>query len=338
MYVYYLTLSNTYLIVYIYPLTLLYILIGETTPKSNNEEQAAVTGSGRDNSRSEYIEHKMCTTFIYPSSHIIIRINHVILYTEKRKIIRDTEQPPAATTPKSIGVLHAVTASKPRPCDNGDTKLSSAAATKSTPKSKGNLPTLPFAGSGDGDGFAAVVGGGGGASKPQPKQQQKASIAGASSGGVATTLPGAPSPRSQKMRVEQVKNATELKKDREEYNQNKEVFRYLTEIDLKSGKDHKVKIAHTSVKSIQAGVNLFNAKVSMHPNTEGDYARLAVEVGYNNFYSGPLDPSSVEQARKVLDNFTPLVEEHWKYFEEGRKLQPLGKEVDGKALEDATSE
>jgi len=296
---------------------------------------------------------------IYPSSHIIIRINHVILYTEKRKIICDTEQPPAATTPKSIGVFPAVTASKPRPCDKGDTKLSSAAATKPTPKSNGNLPALPFAGSGDGDGFAAAVGGGGGASKPQPKQQQKASIAGASSGGVATSGAGtgapketeeravdtaqpgdygANSPRSQKMQVEQVKNATELKKDREEYTQSKEVFRHLTDSDLKSGKHHKVKIAHTSVKSIQAGVDSFNAKVSMNTNTEGDYARIAVEVGYNYFYSGPLDPSSVEQARNVLANFTPLVEEHWKYFEEGRKLQPLGKKVDGKAFEDAASE
>lgn len=51
------------LLYYIYPLTLLYIIIGETTPKSSNEEQAVVTGSGRDNSRSEYIEHKMCTTY-----------------------------------------------------------------------------------------------------------------------------------------------------------------------------------------------------------------------------------------------------------------------------------
>jgi len=103
---------------------------------------------------------------------------------EKRKIIRDTKQPSAATTtPKSSDVLPAVTASKPRPCDKDDTKLSSAAAaTKPTPKSNGNLPTLPF-GSGDGDDFAAAVGGGGGASKPQPKQQQKASIAGAKASG-----------------------------------------------------------------------------------------------------------------------------------------------------------
>jgi len=152
---------------------------------------------------------------------------------------------------------------------------------------------------------------------------------------------GGNSPRSQRDSLKQAnlgKNAAELKKDREEYNQGKEVFRYLTEIDLKSGKDHKKKIAHTSVNSIQAGVDSFNAKASIHHNPEGDYARLAVEVGYNYFYSGPLDPSSVEQAREVLDNFTPLVEQHWKYFEEGRKLQPLGKKVDGKAFEDAASE
>lgn len=313
------------------------------------------------------ILNKRCAQLIiYPSSHII---NHVILYTEKRKISCD----PTVTTPNSGGKGDITLSSSTTAVAAAVTDVDKSGDTgKPTHKTKGTIPTLPFPGSGgstteSGSDVVGVVGGAGDtASKPKPKprtkkanQQQKASIAGASSGGVATSgggkvaesgvskfeekavdtaLPGAPSPQSQKMRVEQVKNATELKKDREEYNQNKEVFRHLTEIDLKSGKDHKVKIAHTSVKSIQAGLNLFNAKVSMHPNTEGNYARLAVEVGYNYFYSGPLDPSSVEQARKVLDNFTPLVEKHWKYFEEGRKLQPLGKEVDGKALEDAASE
>lgn len=299
-----------------------------------------------------------------------------ILYTEKRKTIHDTEQPSAATTPNSGGkgdIKSTAVAAVTDVDKSGDTGYPNP-----KPQGQGTFPKLPFGGSGDGDGVglaAAVPQVGGNKLAPQltkfdfPKSNKDAAAdegvskegtTSASSGGVEsggdagdvgsgvggggekkavdTALPGAPSPRSQKMRVELVKNATELTKDREEFNQNKEVFRYLTKIDLKSGKDHKVKITHTSVKSIQAGVNLFNAKVSMHPNTEGNYARLAVEVGYNNFYSGPLDPSSVEQARKVLDNFTPLVEEHWKYFEEGRKLQPLGKKVDGKALEDAASE
>ena len=92
--------------------------------------------------------------------------------------------------------------------------------------------------------------------------------------------------------------------------------------------------------SMQDGVDTFNAKVSMYTNTEGDYARIAVEVGYKFCFSGPL--SSADQAEKVLRRFTPKVAEYWKYFEKGRKLrkelESNGKEVDGKALEDAASE
>ena len=160
---------------------------------------------------------------------------------------------------------------------------------------------------------------------------------------VDTALPGdmgANSPRSQQMRVEQVKNATELKEDRKEYNQSKEVFRHLTDSDLKSANQNEVMIANKSIKSMQDGVDTFNAKVSMYTNTEGDYARIAVEVGYKFCFSGPL--SSADQAEKVLRRFTPKVAEYWKYFEKGRKLrkelESNGKEVDVKALEDAASE
>ena len=242
--------------------------------------------------------------------------------------------------------MPAVTASKPRPCDEDDTKLSSAAATKPTPKSNGNPPTLPF-GSGDGDDFAAAVGGGGGASKPQLKQQQKASIAGAkaSGGEVAVGGGGDGSTKASDGGQKFADNADLTKQQQKDVNiargmkkalanalgqDDQFKTQVLTKEDCLLGDMGHAQVANKAILRAKNGLDVF-AKYHFII-TESDMTDaaqqeqkciLAKEVGWYFFYDHFMNDEV--DAKKWLgvtedDVFrNQVIDNYWKYIDEGRK-------------------